>query len=109
MPRVARTEARPPHPIVRQRACQDSFREHGGDNAQTEDIECGIRSMYGGGASSTEGDAWGACWGYGLLRWAREGLDGAPEEGYFCLWNEGRRVVKGRAEGRQRRLTGRGN
>ena len=26
-------------------------------------IVCGIRSTYGGGASATEGDVWGACWG----------------------------------------------
>ena len=60
---MAETEARRPHPIVRRRACQDSFREHRGDIAQTEDIVCGVRSMYGGGASATEGDVWGACWG----------------------------------------------
>ena len=40
----------------RRRACQDSFREHRGDSAQTEDTACGIRSTYGGGASPTEGD-----------------------------------------------------
>ena len=39
------------------------FREHRGDSAQTEDIVCGIRSTYGGGACATEGDVWGACWG----------------------------------------------
>ena len=34
-----------------------------GDSAQTEDIVRGIRSTYGGGASATEVDVWGACWG----------------------------------------------
>ena len=28
VPRMSETEARQPHPIVRQRACQESFREH---------------------------------------------------------------------------------
>ena len=41
----------------------NSFREHRGDSAQTEDIVCGIRRTYGGGASATEGDVWGAFWG----------------------------------------------
>ena len=50
-------------PPTRRRAGQDNFREHRGDSAQTEDVVCGIRSTYGGGASSTEGDVWGACWG----------------------------------------------
>ena len=27
------------------------------------DTVCGIRSAYGGGASATEGDLWGVCWG----------------------------------------------
>ena len=47
MPRMAETEARRPHAIVRRPACQDSVREHRGDSAQTEDIVCGIRSTYG--------------------------------------------------------------
>ena len=55
---------------------------------KTEDIVCGIRSTYGGGASATEGDVWGACWGKGLRRGAREGLVGASEGGYVGLWNE---------------------
>ena len=38
MPRMAETEARRPYPNVRRRACQESFREHKGDSAQTEDI-----------------------------------------------------------------------
>ena len=63
MPRMAETEARRPHLIVRRRACQDSFREHRGNGAQTEGIVCGIRSTYGGGASATEGDVWGVRWG----------------------------------------------
>ena len=63
MPRMAETEALRSHPIVRRRACQDSFREHRGDSAPTEDIVCGIRSTYEGGASAKEGDVWGACWG----------------------------------------------
>ena len=54
MPQMAETEARRPHPIVRRRACQDSFREHRGDSTQTEDIVCGIRSTYGGGVYATE-------------------------------------------------------
>ena len=41
----------------------EDFREYRGDSAQTEDVVCGIRSTYGGGASATEGDVWGACWG----------------------------------------------
>ena len=52
-----------PYPIVRRRACQD--REHTGDSAPTEDIVCGIRSTHGGGASTTDGDVWAACWGKG--------------------------------------------
>ena len=32
---MAETEARRPHPVVRRRACQDRFRGHRGDNAQT--------------------------------------------------------------------------
>ena len=63
IPRISETEARRPHPIVRRRACQDSSREHRGDSAQTEDNACEIRSTYGGGASATEGDVRGACWG----------------------------------------------
>ena len=38
MPRMAETEARRPHHLVRQRACQDSFQEHIGDTTKTEDI-----------------------------------------------------------------------
>ena len=45
------------------RACQDSFREHRSNSAQTEDIACGIRSTHGGGASTTEGDVRGVYWG----------------------------------------------
>ena len=63
MPRMAETGARRTHPIVRRRACEDSFREHRGDSAQTEDIVCGIRSTYGGGASATEGDVLGSLLG----------------------------------------------
>ena len=40
---MVETEARRPHPIVRRRACQDSFREHRGNGAQTEDI---VRDSY---------------------------------------------------------------
>ena len=47
MPRMAGTEARRPHPIVRRRACQDSFREHIGDSAHTEDIVCGFVARMG--------------------------------------------------------------
>ena len=70
--------------IVRRRACQDSFREHRGDSAQTDDIfylifkgvsreyiVCGIRNTYGGGASATEGNVWGACWGFVTVRLVR--------------------------------------
>ena len=47
----------PPTPrTASRRACQGSFREHRSDSAKTEDIVCGIRSTYGGGASATEGD-----------------------------------------------------
>ena len=60
---MAETEARRPHPIVRPRACQNSFREHRVDSKQTEDIVCGIRCTYGGGASATEDGVLGACWG----------------------------------------------
>ena len=60
MPRLGETEARRPHPLERRRDCQESFREHRGDSAETEDIVCGIRGTYGGGGSATEGDVWGA-------------------------------------------------
>ena len=88
MPRTGEMEARRPHPIVSRRACQDSFREHRDDSAQTRDVVCGVRSTYGVGVSATEGDVWGACWGKGLRRGAREGLVGASEGGYVGLWNE---------------------
>ena len=64
---MAETEARRPHPIVRRRACQDSFREHRGDSAQTEDIVCWVRSTYGGGASSSEGNVGELVGGKGYL------------------------------------------
>ena len=38
MPRMTETEERRPHPIVRQRARQESFGEHTGDSAQTKNI-----------------------------------------------------------------------
>ena len=63
MPRMAETKAGRPPPIVPRRACQDSFREHTGNSAQTEDIVRRIRSTYGGGASATEGNVWGTCCG----------------------------------------------
>ena len=85
-----------------------SFREHRGDSAQKEDIVCGIRNKYGGGASATEGDVWGACWGQGLLRGAKEGLVGASEGEYVGLKSEIRRVAKGCSEGRQMVSKGRG-
>ena len=80
MPRMAETESWQSHPIVRRRACQDSFRERTGDSAQTEDIICEIPSTYGEGASATKSDVWGACWGQGLLRGAGEGPGGSSEE-----------------------------
>ena len=56
MPRMAETEAQRPHCIVRRRGCQHSFRENRGDSAQTDDIVCGRRNTYGGGAPATDGD-----------------------------------------------------
>ena len=38
-------------------------RKHRDESAQTEDIVCGVRGTYGGGASATEGDVLGVCWG----------------------------------------------
>ena len=43
MSRLAETESRRPHPLVRQRVCQDILQEQGGDSAESEDIICGIR------------------------------------------------------------------
>ena len=63
MPWLAETEARRPYPLVRRRACQDRVRAHRGDSAETEDIVRLIHGTYGGGASATEGDVWGAGWG----------------------------------------------
>ena len=95
MRRIAETEARRPHSIVRRRhACHDSFREQRGDSTLTEDMFCGVRSTYREGRSTTGGDVYGACWGQGILREAREGLDGAPEGVYVGLWNYFPRVAK---------------
>ena len=47
MPRLAETEARRPHPLVRRRACQNSLREHSGGSVEIEDILRGLRDTYG--------------------------------------------------------------
>ena len=44
MPRRVEAEARRPNPVVRRRAYQESFREDGGDSAQTEINILGICS-----------------------------------------------------------------
>ena len=108
---MAETEARRPHPIVRRRACQHSFREHRGDSAQTEDIVCGIRSTYGGGNVCHRGGSLGSLLGVRATQGGKraiEGLVSAPERGYVGLSNEVRRMAKGCSEVRQMVSTGRG-
>ena len=55
-----RKRKRDDHTLSYADALAKTASEHRGDSAQTEDIVCGIRSTYGGGASATEGDVWGA-------------------------------------------------
>ena len=66
----------------------------------------GIRGTHSGGASAAEGDVWGARWGEGLQRGAREGLDGVPGGRYDGLWHEDRGVAKSCTEGHETISTG---
>ena len=59
MPRLTVTHGQPPRLLVNRRACQGSFREHTGDSAQTEDIDCVIHGTYGGGVSATKDEGLG--------------------------------------------------
>ena len=109
MPRMAETEARRSHPIARRRACQDSFREHRGKSAQTEDV------VFAGFVARTGeerlpqrvmfGELAG---GKGYPGGQEKDWLGASEGGYVGLGNEIRRVAKGCSEGRQMVSTGRG-
>ena len=67
---------------------------------QPGDIVYGIRKTYGGGESATEGYVWGACWGQGLLRGAREALACSPKEGYLGHYHQIARVAKGFSKSR---------
>ena len=60
MVRLAGTETRRPHHLVRQRPCQDGLQEHWGDCAGTEGIARGACGTNIGRTSAPEVDVWRA-------------------------------------------------